>query len=273
MRECWNTRDRIACSVQCVLEFCGRGRSRCCTCDRDACRSETGRRRYVTKRDLVKNGYTDECQACTQLASGMHNARVLHDDRCRDRIGELTAEDDDQRQVERVSGTVRSEFEIPRPEAGKEMDVGEPTIVEDQQPVQQPVPTGRRRARQKCSRRSKSHSDHFAWSKISTMSRSWSLCILSNKLNACETTAILNPSKFASCAKRLGLRSGFDNCKSRRTNVATPLESRSHESHSTEEKKKPIRFRRTNAHRARNGTLQCSAGPERHGYHGTQHVT
>ena len=35
------------------------------------------RRRYVTKRDLVKYGYTDECQACTQLASGMHNAKVL----------------------------------------------------------------------------------------------------------------------------------------------------------------------------------------------------
>ena len=30
------------------------------------------------------------------------------------------------------------------------------------------------------------------------------LCILSNELNACETTAILNPSKFASCATRLG---------------------------------------------------------------------
>ena len=41
------------------------------------------------------------------------------------------------------------------------------------------------------------------------MTRSWSLCILSNKLNACETTAILNPSKFASCAKRLGFREGF----------------------------------------------------------------
>ena len=44
------------------------------------------------------------------------------------------------------------------------------------------------------------------------------LCILSNELNVCETTAILNPSKFASCATRLGLRegfrSGFDNCKS-----------------------------------------------------------
>ena len=35
------------------------------------------------------------------------------------------------------------------------------------------------------------------------------LCILSNESNACETTAILNPSKFASCATRLGLREGF----------------------------------------------------------------
>ena len=52
------------------------------------------RRRHVTKRDLVKYGYTDECQACTQLASGMHNAKVLHDDRCRDRIGELMSDRD-----------------------------------------------------------------------------------------------------------------------------------------------------------------------------------
>ena len=35
------------------------------------------------------------------------------------------------------------------------------------------------------------------------------LCILSNELNACETTTILNPSKFASCATRLGLREGY----------------------------------------------------------------
>ena len=34
------------------------------------------------------------------------------------------------------------------------------------------------------------------------------LCILSNELNACEATAILNPLKFASCATRLGLREG-----------------------------------------------------------------
>ena len=112
---------------------------------------ETGStgRRYVTKRDLVKYGYTDECQACTQLASGMHNAKVPHDNRCRDRIGELMAEDDDQRQVEREFGA--AEVEIARLEAGEEVDVGEPTVVEDQQsdpqsvtqPVSQPVPTVR----------------------------------------------------------------------------------------------------------------------------------
>ena len=94
---------------------------------------KTDRRRYLTKRDLVKYGYTDECQACTQLASGMHNAKVPHDDRCRDRIGGLMAENDDQKQVERVSGPVHPEVEIPR----------EPTVVEDQQPVQKPVPTVR----------------------------------------------------------------------------------------------------------------------------------
>ena len=71
----------------------------------------------------------------------MHNAKVPHDDRCRDRIGKLMAEDVDQRQIERVSGA--AEVEIPRPKAGEEMDVGEPTVVEDQQPVQQPVPTVR----------------------------------------------------------------------------------------------------------------------------------
>ena len=35
------------------------------------------------------------------------------------------------------------------------------------------------------------------------------LCILSNELNACETTAVLNPTKFASIGTRLGLREGF----------------------------------------------------------------
>ena len=35
------------------------------------------------------------------------------------------------------------------------------------------------------------------------------LCKLSNELNACETTAVLNPSKFASIGTRLGLREGF----------------------------------------------------------------
>ena len=104
---------------------------------------KTDRRRYVAKRGLVKYGYTDESQACTQLASGMHNAKVPHDERCRDRIGEFMAEDDDQKQVEPVSSRAVSEVETPRPEAGEEMDVGEPTVrvagpVEDQ-----PVPTVR----------------------------------------------------------------------------------------------------------------------------------
>ena len=35
------------------------------------------------------------------------------------------------------------------------------------------------------------------------------LCILSNEVNECGITAVLNPSKFASCATRLGLREGF----------------------------------------------------------------
>ena len=93
------------------------------------------RRRKVTNRDLVKYGYTDECQACTQLVSGMHNAKVPHDDRCRERIGELMASDDDQRQVERVTSrsAVEVENKIPCPEAGGEVDVGERTVVEDQQ--------------------------------------------------------------------------------------------------------------------------------------------
>ena len=85
---------------------------------------KTDRRRHVTKRDLVKYGCTDECQACTRLALGMHVAKVPHDDRCRDRMGELVAE----RQVERVSSRTVPDVEVPRPDAGEEMDVGEPSV-------------------------------------------------------------------------------------------------------------------------------------------------
>ena len=35
------------------------------------------------------------------------------------------------------------------------------------------------------------------------------LCILSNELNACEITAVFNPSKFVSIGTRFGLREGF----------------------------------------------------------------
>ena len=255
------------------------------------------RRRYVTKRDLVKYGYTDECQACTQLASGMHNAKVPHDDRCRDRIGELMAGDDDQRQVERVTSRTTVEVESTRLEARKEMDVGEPTVV---QSVQQPVPTVRvggssssgtragsgsraneantddretKRVRfteswgqkrqgedveEMVAKADEQHLDadveegrcHKTWrvenvvgdaadaapeqmnsfvqskteefEKIEESLRPlcmveedlnddeiMELCILSNELNACETTIVLNPSKFTSIETRFGLREGF----------------------------------------------------------------
>ena len=258
------------------------------------------RRRYVTKRDLVKYGYTDECQACTQLAAGMHNAKVPHDDRCRDRIGELMASDDDQRQVERVTSraAVEVENEIPCPEAGEEVDVGEPTVVEYQrsdpqsasQSVSQPVPTVRvggssssgtrsrvgsraseantddretKRVRftesrgqkrqgedvEELAAKAEEHLDadaevpaHKTWreedvvgdaadaateqmksfvqSKTEVLEKIeeslrplcmvedlnddevMELCILSNELNACEVTAVLNPSKFASIGTR-----------------------------------------------------------------------
>ena len=37
------------------------------------------RRRCVTKKDLVKYGYTDECQACTQLASSSWQVMTIRD--------------------------------------------------------------------------------------------------------------------------------------------------------------------------------------------------
>ena len=45
----------------------------------------------------------------------MHNAKVPHDDRCRDRIGELMVSYDDQRQIGRVMSrtAVEVESEIP----------------------------------------------------------------------------------------------------------------------------------------------------------------
>ena len=50
--------------------------SRCCNGDREAAVPRVDRKRYVTKRDLVKYGYTYECQECSQLEAGMHNAKV-----------------------------------------------------------------------------------------------------------------------------------------------------------------------------------------------------
>ena len=73
------------------------------------------RRRYFTKRDLAKYGYIDDCLGCAQLAVGMGNASVLQDDRCRGRVGEITAGDDDPRKVERVSSDSAPDAENPRP--------------------------------------------------------------------------------------------------------------------------------------------------------------
>ena len=91
----------------------------------------------------------------------MHNAKVPHDDRCRDRIDELMASDDDQRQVEQMTSrtAVEVENEISCPETGEEMDVGEPSVQprsvhEEDQPrpetqsvsrpgEEQPIPTVR----------------------------------------------------------------------------------------------------------------------------------
>ena len=248
-------------------------------------------------------GTQTKCQACTQLASGMHNAKVPDDDRCRDRIGQLMSEDDDQRQVERMMSrtTADVESEIPCPESGEEVDVGEPSVQPQSvpQPVEeQPIPTVRvggssgsgtrsgvgsraseintddreaKRVRFTESRGQKRQGEdveelaekaeeqlldddvevpaHKTWrvedivgdaadaapeqvnsfvqsktevfEKIEESHRPlcmvedlkddevMELCILSNELNACEATAILNPSKFASCATRLGLREGF----------------------------------------------------------------
>ena len=69
---------------------------------------------------------------------------------CRDRVGELMAGDDDQRESERVSSRAVPEVAVPRPEAGEEMDV----------------------------RRLKSHSGNAREWKVSTMTRSWSRALL-----------------------------------------------------------------------------------------------
>ena len=54
----------------------------------------------------------------------------------------------------------------------------------------------------------KSHSDHCMVEDHND-DEVMELCILSNVLNACETTAVLNPSKFASIGTSFGLREGF----------------------------------------------------------------
>ena len=54
----------------------------------------------------------------------------------------------------------------------------------------------------------KSHSDHCMVEDLND-GEVMELCILSNVLNACETTPVLSPSKFASIGTSFGLREGF----------------------------------------------------------------
>ena len=58
-------------------------------------------------------------------------------------FGELMADDDNQKQVERVLSRTVPEVEIPCPEPGAEMDVGEPTLHAAGPMEEQPVPTVR----------------------------------------------------------------------------------------------------------------------------------
>ena len=107
--------------------------------------SQAPRRRYVTKADLEKHGFTDECPACTQLAVGARVASVAHSEACRDRIGKLMEESDDLRQTGRLKRhRERDAKDEPEdqaaepPQAGQEMEVGEPS-------VREPPPEGHKR--------------------------------------------------------------------------------------------------------------------------------
>ena len=64
--------------------------------DRDAVEGDTSRNEISQGMDI-------------QLAAGMQTAKISHDDRSRDRFGELMAEDDDQGQGDRGSSGAVSE--------------------------------------------------------------------------------------------------------------------------------------------------------------------
>ena len=76
------------------------------------------RRRYVTKRYLVKYGYTDECQACVQLASGMQNATDAETAALASSLQVMTIRD----KLSMSRTTSEVENEIPCPETGEEVD-------------------------------------------------------------------------------------------------------------------------------------------------------
>ena len=76
--------------------------------------------RYVTKRDLVKYGYTDECQACTQLASGMHNAKVLTTTDAEIALASSWQVTTTRDKLSECRQEPSQSVDIPRPEAGEE---------------------------------------------------------------------------------------------------------------------------------------------------------
>ena len=180
----------------------------------------TDRRRYVTKRDLVKYGYTDECQACTQLASGMHNAKVPHDDRCRDRIGELMVSHREPKARRGKAKMWKSWQQLAAKAEEQHLDADvEVGRCHKTWRVEDVVGDAADAAPEQMDSFVQSKTEVFE--KIEESLRPLcmvedlnddeitELCMLSNELNACETTAILNPSKFASCATRFGIREGF----------------------------------------------------------------
>ena len=76
----------------------------------------------------MKCGYTDECPACTQLTTALSNVKVLHADRCRDRIGELRPRDEDWRQSDRVLSMSAPEPEVQLPHVWEDAAVNELTV-------------------------------------------------------------------------------------------------------------------------------------------------
>ena len=76
----------------------------------------------------MRYGYTNECPACKQLATSLRNVKVLHAHKCRDRIGDLIARDEDPRQRDIIPSMSSPEAEVQRPQVREDVAVNEPTV-------------------------------------------------------------------------------------------------------------------------------------------------